>query len=100
MLGTGLFAAASFGCALASGLGFLIAFCILQAGGAAALGLGPRAVVTDLYDGAPAPGLMGVVMILTAAPSRRPSGRRVVATQGSFAAMTGAIALAALAAGS
>ncbi len=67
LAGAGFFAAASVGCALAPGLGPLIASRVLQAIGAAALMVVPRAVVTDLYDGAPAARLMGVVMIITAA---------------------------------
>lgn len=67
LVGTALFALASLGRAVAPGLAPLIAFRILQAIGAVALMVVPRAVVTDLYKGASAARPMGIVMILTAA---------------------------------
>jgi DHA1 family bicyclomycin/chloramphenicol resistance-like MFS transporter len=65
--GASLFAAASVGCALVPDVATLIVLRGAQAVGAAALMVVPRAVVTDLYKGAAAAKLMGVVMIVTAA---------------------------------
>lgn len=47
-----------------------VAFRIVQAVGAAALMVGPWAVLMDLYEGAAEARLMGVVMIITAASPR------------------------------
>ena len=67
LAGAGLFAAASIGCVITSGLNLLILLRLLQAIGAAALMVVPRAVVTDLFEGSAAAKLMGVIMIITAA---------------------------------
>ena len=62
-----LFAGATLACAAAPGIGSLIAARGLQAIGAAGLMVVRRAVVRDLYAGAEATRLMGIVMIVTAA---------------------------------
>ncbi|MGR3503981.1 multidrug effflux MFS transporter [Pseudaestuariivita sp.] len=67
LAGAAVFVVASIGCALAPGVASLITLRLVQAAGAAALMVVPRAVVTDLYDDAEAAKLMGVIMVITAA---------------------------------
>ncbi len=59
-----LFLAGSVGCALAPGVGWLIAFRVLQGAGAAAMGVIPRAIIRDLHTGVEATKLMSLVMLV------------------------------------
>jgi len=67
LAGSGLFVIASIGCVIAPGLTILVLLRLLQAIGAVALMVVPRAVVTDLFEGSAEAKLMGVIMIITAA---------------------------------
>jgi DHA1 family bicyclomycin/chloramphenicol resistance-like MFS transporter len=59
-----LFTLGSIGCALAPGIGALIAFRFIQGLGAAALAVIPRAIIRDLHTGAEATRLMSLVMLV------------------------------------
>lgn len=62
--GLAFFIAGSIGCALAPGIGWLIAFRVFQGVGAAAMGVIPRAVIRDLHTGPEAAKLMSLVMLV------------------------------------
>jgi DHA1 family bicyclomycin/chloramphenicol resistance-like MFS transporter len=62
--GLALFTLGSVGCALAPGVGWLVAFRILQGMGAAAMGVIPRAIIRDLHTGVEATRLMALVMLV------------------------------------
>jgi len=64
--GLSLFAAASFGCALAPSISWLIALRFIQGVGAAAVMSIPRAVIRDCYVGNEATRLMSTVMLIIA----------------------------------
>ncbi|QDM28620.1 multidrug effflux MFS transporter [Tardiphaga sp. vice304] len=59
-----LFTLGSIGCALAPGIGALIAFRFIQGLGAAAMAVIPRAIILDLHTGAEATRLMALVMLV------------------------------------
>ena len=59
-----LFTLGSIGCALAPGIGALIAFRFIQGLGAAAMAVIPRAIIRDLHTGAEATRLMALVMLV------------------------------------
>jgi DHA1 family bicyclomycin/chloramphenicol resistance-like MFS transporter len=59
-----LFLLGSIGCALAPGIGALIAFRFIQGLGAAAMAVIPRAIIRDLHTGAEATRLMALVMLV------------------------------------
>ena len=59
-----LFTLGSVGCALAPGIGALIAFRFIQGLGAAAMAVIPRAIIRDLHTGAEATRLMALVMLV------------------------------------
>ncbi|QDM33720.1 multidrug effflux MFS transporter [Tardiphaga sp. vice352] len=59
-----LFTLGSIGCALAPGIGALIAFRFIQGLGAAAMAVTPRAIILDLHTGAEATRLMALVMLV------------------------------------
>jgi DHA1 family bicyclomycin/chloramphenicol resistance-like MFS transporter len=62
--GLTLFTLGSVGCALAPGVGWLIAFRIIQGMGAAAMGVIPRAIIRDLHTGNEATRLMALMMLV------------------------------------
>ena len=62
--GLAVFVAASIGCALAPGIGVLIAFRFLQGLGACACMVTPRAVVRDLHTGTEAARLMSLLILV------------------------------------
>ncbi|MDB5615853.1 multidrug effflux MFS transporter [Tardiphaga sp.] len=62
--GLTLFTIGSIGCALAPGIGWLIAFRFVQGLGAAAMAVIPRAIIRDLHTGAEATRLMSLVMLV------------------------------------
>lgn len=97
--GLALFAAGSVGCALSSDVGTLIAFRVLQALGACAGMVIPRAVVRDLHTGHEATKLMSMLMlVMSVSPILAPSiGSFVIAAfgwRGVFWALTVAAAVA------
>lgn len=59
-----LFTLGSIGCALAPGIGALIAFRFIQGLGAAAMAVIPRAIIRDLHTGVEATRLMALVMLV------------------------------------
>jgi DHA1 family bicyclomycin/chloramphenicol resistance-like MFS transporter len=59
-----LFIAGSIGCTLAPGIGWLIAFRVLQGAGAAAMAVIPRAIIRDLHTGVEATRLMALAMLV------------------------------------
>ncbi|MDB5653128.1 MAG: Bcr/CflA family drug resistance efflux transporter [Tardiphaga sp.] len=59
-----LFTLGSIGCALAPGIGALIAFRFVQGLGAAAVAVIPRAIIRDLHTGVEATRLMALVMLV------------------------------------
>ncbi len=63
-VGLGLFTIASAGCALAPGIGWLIALRAVQGVGAAAVMVVPRAVIRDLHTGVEGTRLMALVMLV------------------------------------
>jgi MFS transporter, DHA1 family, multidrug resistance protein len=54
LAGLGLFTLCALGCALAPSIGALLAFRLLQGVGAGAVGILPRAIIRDLFEGRPA----------------------------------------------
>jgi MFS transporter, DHA1 family, multidrug resistance protein len=82
--GLGLFIIGSIGCALAPTIEALIAFRVLQAVGACAGSVVPRAVVRDLYTGPDAARLMSLLMLVfSISPILAPSvGGAVIAVAG------------------
>ena len=62
--GLALFTLGSIGCALAPGIGALIAFRFIQGLGAAAMAVIPRAIVRDLHTGTEATRLMALMMLV------------------------------------
>ncbi len=63
-VGVTLFTVGTVGCALAPGIGWLIAFRFLQGMGAASVMVIPRAIIRDLHTGAEATRLMALVMLV------------------------------------
>ena len=63
-VGVALFTAGTVGCALAPGIGALIAFRFLQGMGAASVMVIPRAIIRDLHTGPEATRLMALVMLV------------------------------------
>ena len=63
-VGVALFTAGTVGCALAPGIGALIAFRFLQGMGAASVMVIPRAIIRDLHTGPDATRLMALVMLV------------------------------------
>jgi DHA1 family bicyclomycin/chloramphenicol resistance-like MFS transporter len=100
-IGLLLFGCASIGCALAPGIGVLIAFRALQGIGAGAGTVIPRAIVRDLHTGPEAVRLMSLLMLVfSVSPILAPlTGSFVVALsgwRGIFWVVTAAAALGAL----
>lgn len=74
MVGTLIYTAASIGCALAPGMGWLAAFRFLEAFGASASAVIPRAIVRDMATGLEAARLMSrLILVMGAAPILAPS---------------------------
>jgi len=94
-----LFAAASIGCALATGIEMLIALRFVQGIGAAAMMAVPRAIVRDLHTGTDAARLMALLMLVfSVSPILAPlAGSGVIALTG-WRGVFWAVTLAALAA--
>lgn len=63
-VGVTLFTFGTVGCALAPGIGWLIAFRFVQGMGAASVMVIPRAIIRDLHTGAEATRLMALVMLV------------------------------------
>ena len=63
-VGIALFALGTVGCAVASGIGWLIGFRFLQGIGAASVMVIPRAIIRDLHTGPEATRLMALVMLV------------------------------------
>ena len=101
-----LFVLGSVGCALAPGVGWLVAFRILQGMGAAAMGVIPRAIIRDLHTGVEATRLMALVMLvfsvspilapLTGSALIVPFGWRAVFVAVTVAALIGLVLVASL----
>ena len=104
--GLALFVAGSIGCALAPGVGWLIAFRFIQGIGAAAMGVIPRAIIRDLHTGVEATRLMALVMLvfsvspilapLTGSALIVPFGWRAVFVAVTIAAVLASVLLATL----
>ena len=97
--GLAIFAAGSIGCALAPTIGVLIGFRVVQAIGACASMVVPRAIVRDLHTGHEATRLMSLLMLVVGiSPILAPlTGSFVIAAfgwRGVFVALTVAAALA------
>ena len=97
--GLTIFAVGSIGCALAPGINILIAFRVIQAFGACAGMVIPRAIVRDLHTGHDATRLMSLLMLtVSISPILAPlTGSFVIAAfgwRGVFAVLTVAAALA------
>jgi DHA1 family bicyclomycin/chloramphenicol resistance-like MFS transporter len=74
-VGLTIFIAGSIGCAMAPGIGWLIAFRLLQGVGASAVMVIPRAIIRDLHTGVEATRLMSLVMlVLSVSPILAPLG--------------------------
>ena len=99
-VGLAVFVAASIGCALAPGIGALIAFRFLQGLGACACMVTPRAVVRDLHTGTDAARLMSLLMLVfSVSPILAPLAGSVVAEAAGWRAVFWVVAaLAVLAA--
>ncbi len=99
--GLAIFAVGSIGCALAPGINILIAFRVIQAFGACAGMVIPRAIVRDLHTGHDATRLMSLLMLtVSISPILAPlTGSFVIAAfgwRGVFAVLTIAAVLALL----
>ena len=101
LAGLGIYAAGSIGCALAQSIDVLIGFRVIQALGACAGMVVPRAIVRDLHTGHEATSLMSLLMlVVSVSPLLAPlTGSLVIARvgwRGVFAVLTVAAAAAIL----
>ena len=96
-IGLALFILGSIGCALAGGIGWLIALRVIQGVGAAALIVIPRAIIRDLHTGPEATKLMALVMLVfSVSPILAPlTGSALIVTFG-WRAVFVAVTIAAL----
>lgn len=96
LLGLGLFAAATLGCALAPSIAWLIAARFVQGIGGAVVMVVPRAVVRDLYTGNAATRLMALVMlVISVSPMLAPLIGSGIIALGGWRAVFWALLLAA-----
>ncbi|TNC73455.1 multidrug effflux MFS transporter [Rubellimicrobium roseum] len=92
VLGIGLFAIGSVGCALAPTLGWLVAARFVQGIGGAAVGVVPRAIIRDRYTGIEATRLMALVMLVIAvSPMLAPLAGSVVLAFGGWRVIFGVL---------
>ena len=74
LAGIGIFTLCALGCALAASIGALLAFRLLQGVGAGAVGILPRAIIRDLFEGrAGRLQLAGVSLVFSVAPLIAPT---------------------------
>src|SRR5271165_247926 len=74
LAGLGIFAFCALGCALAPSIGALLAFRLIQGGGAGAVGILPRAIIRDLFEGRDARlQLAAVTIVFSVAPLVAPT---------------------------
>jgi DHA1 family bicyclomycin/chloramphenicol resistance-like MFS transporter len=95
--GLALFILGSVGCTLAPGIGWLIAFRVIQGAGAAAMGVIPRAIIRDLHTGNEATRLMALVMLVfSVSPILAPLGGSALIVPFGWRAVFVAVTIAAL----
>ena len=96
--GVGIFLLGSLGCALAPGIGALVAARFLQGLGAATVMVVPRAIIRDLHSGPAATRLMATVMlVISVSPMLAPLAGSAVMSVAGWRWIFGALAVAALA---
>ena len=85
LAGLGLFMLCALGCALAPSIGALLAFRLLQGVGAGAVGILPRAIIRDLFEGRPARlQLAAVSLVFSVAPLIAPTLGAGILTVGNW----------------
>ena len=85
LAGLGLFTLCALGCALAPSIGALLAFRLLQGVGAGTVGILPRAIIRDLFEGRPARlQLAAVSLVFGVAPLIAPTLGAGILTVGNW----------------